>query len=70
MAEKEGLLKAGLTAAEELLKRLRADSQTAQERRSSTELGLVKKQAEMKYLEETAAKELNATPAELMAGPA
>ena len=67
-SEKEALLKAGLTAAEELLKQLRADSQTAQERRSSTELGLVKKQAEMKYLEETAEKELNATPAELTAG--
>ena len=67
LAEKEGVLKASLTAAEELLKQLRAESQTAQERRSSTELMLVKKQAEMKYLEETAAKELNATPAELMA---
>ena len=68
LAEKEVALKATLTSAEETLKQLRADSQTAQERRSSTELELVRKQAEMKYLEETAAKELNATPAELTEG--
>ena len=67
-AGKEEALRAMLTAAEDLLKRLRAESQTAQERRSHTELDLVKKQAEMKYLEETAAKELGATPAELTAG--
>jgi chromosome segregation protein len=68
LASKEELLRTSLTASEELLKQLRADSQSAQERRSSTELELVRKQAEMKYLEETAAKELNATPAELTAG--
>ena len=68
LTEKEAQLKATLNSAEEMLKQLRADSQTAQERRSHTELELVKKQAEMKYLEETAAKELNATPAELTDG--
>ncbi len=68
LAEEEASLRARLTASDELLKKLRAEAQSAQERRTGFELELVKKQAELKYLEETSRKELNASLEELAAG--
>ncbi len=68
LAERETSERAGLAALEEALKQLRLDVQATQEKRSQIELELVKKQAEMKYLDETSRKELNAPLEELAAG--
>jgi chromosome segregation protein len=68
LAEREAQLRAELAASDELLKSLRAESQSAQERRSLLEVELVKKQAELKYLDETARKELGAALEELAEG--
>jgi chromosome segregation protein len=67
LAEQETALRANLAALEETLKQLRIDVQSAQERRSQIELELVRKQAELKYLDETSRKELNAPLEELAA---
>ncbi len=67
LAEQETSLRANLAALEETLKQLRIDVQSAQERRSQVELELVRKQAELKYLDETSRKELNAALEELAA---
>jgi len=56
-----------LTALDEALKSLRVDAQTAQEQRSHIELELVRKQSELKYLDETSRKELNAAASEIAA---
>ncbi len=48
-----------LTGLEESLKALRIEAQAAQERRGEIELQLVKKQGDLKYLDETSRKELN-----------
>jgi chromosome segregation protein len=48
-----------LIALDEALRTLRTDSQIAQERRGAIELELVKKQSDLKYLDETSRKELN-----------
>ncbi len=63
--ETEG--RAALAALDDSLKALRVEAQAAQERRSEIELELVKKQAEMKYLDETSRKELNASASEIAA---
>ncbi|MBI4875428.1 MAG: chromosome segregation protein SMC [Acidobacteria bacterium] len=55
----------GLAALEEALREMRVAHQAAQERRAQIELDLVKRQAELKYLEETCRKELNAALGEL-----
>jgi chromosome segregation protein len=68
LAERESQLRADLASSDELLKSLRAEAQSAQERRSLLEVELVKKQAELKYLDETAHKELGAPLEELAAG--
>jgi chromosome segregation protein len=68
LTERESKLRADLAASDELLKKLRAEAQSAQERRTHFELDLVKKQAELKYLEETSRKELSASLEELAAG--
>ncbi len=68
LAATEAKLRAELTASDESLKVLRAETQAWQERRSQYELELVKKQAELKYLDETSRKELNASLEELSAG--
>jgi chromosome segregation protein len=68
LAERESQLRADLASSDELLKSLRAEAQSAQERRSLLEVELVKKQAELKYLDETARKELGAALEELGAG--
>ncbi len=67
LAEQETAQRASLAAIEESLKQLRADSQAAQEKRSQIELDLVKKQTELKFLDETSRKELNAPLEELAA---
>ncbi len=56
-----------LAALDEALKTLRIDAQTAQEQRSQIELDLVRKQSELKYLDETARKELSAAASEIAA---
>jgi chromosome segregation protein len=48
-----------LAALDELLRSLRIEAQTAQEQRAQIELDLVRKQADLKYLDETSRKELN-----------
>ena len=67
LAEQESTFRANLAAIEEALRQLRTDVQAAQETRSQIELELVKKQAELKYLDETSRKELNAPLEELAA---
>ena len=49
------------------MKSLRIDAQTAQEQRSQIELELVRKQSELKYLDETSRKELSAAASEIAA---
>ncbi len=63
--ETEG--RAALASLDESLRILRIESQTAQEKRSEIELELVKKQAELKYLDETSRKELNIAASEVAA---
>jgi chromosome segregation protein len=63
--ETEG--RAALAALDESLKALRIEMQAAQEKRSEVELELVKKQAELKYLDETSRKELNIAASEVAA---
>jgi chromosome segregation protein len=57
--------RAALAALEESLRALRIEAQAAQERRAEIELELVKKQGDLKYLDETSRKELNAAAAEV-----
>ena len=59
--------RAALAALDESLKALRIEAQAAQEQRAQIELELVKKQAELKYLDETSRKELNIAAAEVAA---
>jgi len=56
-----------LASIDEALKALRIEAQTAQEQRSQIELELVRKQSELKYLDETSSKELSATASEIAA---
>ncbi len=55
--EAEG--RAALAALDEILKALRVESQAAQEKRGEIELELVRKQGDLKYLDETSRKELD-----------
>ncbi len=66
LAAQETGLRAALAASDEGLKTLRSESQMWQERRSQYEVELVRKQAELKYLDETSRKELS-TPLEELA---
>jgi chromosome segregation protein len=59
--------RAALSALDEALKSLRAEVQTIQEQRSQIELELVRKQSELKYLDETSRKELNTAASEIAA---
>jgi chromosome segregation protein len=68
LAERETTQRAGLAALDEALKQLRMTVQAAQERRSQIELDLVRKQAELKFLDETSRKELGVPAEELAAG--
>ncbi|MEO5926029.1 MAG: chromosome segregation protein SMC [Bryobacteraceae bacterium] len=62
-AETEG--RAALMALDESLRNLRNESQSAQEKRGAIELELVKKQSDLKYLDETSRKELNVAASEI-----
>jgi hypothetical protein len=66
LAARETAQRADLAALDEALKQLRMTVQAAQERRSQIELDLVRKQAELKFLDETSRKELG-IPAEELA---
>jgi chromosome segregation protein len=66
LAEEETSFRAKLAALEDSLKNLRQQAQTAQEKRSQVELDLVRRQSELKFLDETSRKELN-TPVEELA---
>ena len=68
LAEEEIAGRAALVGIEESLKALRSEAQAAQERRSAFEVELVKKQAELKYVDETSRKELGIGAGELVAG--
>jgi chromosome segregation protein len=68
LVEEETAGRAALAGLEELLKSLRMEAQTAQERRAELELELVKKQGDLKFLDETSRKELNVTASEVAAG--
>jgi Chromosome segregation ATPases len=65
MASREQQFRAALASAEELLKQARLEVQAASDKRSHIELELVKRQAELKYLDETCRKELNAAVEEI-----
>ena len=65
MAAEDTARREALRVNEEELKTLRALLQERHERRSEIEVELVKKQAELKYLDETSRKELNCPVAEL-----
>ena len=68
LAAREAKSRATLAEADEALKIHRHELQQAADKRSAIELDLVRKQAEMKYLEETCRKELNAGLAEISEG--
>src|SRR6185312_13694640 len=57
MATQEAGMREQLRAREEELKTLRAGVQETHEKRTQTEVDLVRKQAELKYLDETSRKE-------------
>ncbi len=67
LAAQEAASRSALLELEEALKVLRVEVQAAQEKRAQTELDLVKRQAELKYLDETSRKELNIAVEELAA---
>jgi chromosome segregation protein len=65
LATQDAAMREKLRAGEEELKGLRAAVQETHEKRSQTEVDLVRKQAELKYLDETSRKELNCAVEEL-----
>ena len=65
MASQEAGMRETLRANEEELKVLRASVQECHEKRSQVEIDLVRKQAELKFLDETSRKELNCPVVEL-----
>ncbi len=67
MASQEALLREGLREGEEQLKALRAGVEESHERRSQIEVDLVRKQAELKYLDEISRRDLNCPVEELSA---
>jgi chromosome segregation protein len=67
MALEEEDMREALRDGEEDLKALRASGQESHEKRSQIEVDLVRKQAELKFLDETSRKELNSPVAELAA---
>jgi chromosome segregation protein len=67
LAAREASERASLQADEEELKRLRQSAATALERRGQIELELVRRQSELKYLDETSRKDLNIPVADLAA---
>jgi chromosome segregation protein len=67
LAAEEARMRESLAAAEEELKQLRAKVEEAHQSRSEIEVELVKRQAELKFLDETSRKELNCPVQELSA---
>jgi len=67
MAAQDASMREGLRALEEELKTLRMFVDACREKRSRIELDLVRKQAELKFLDETSRKELNCPVEELAA---
>ena len=67
MATQDAALREALRANEEELKGLRSAVQEMQEKRSQIEIDLVRKQAELKYLDETSRKELGCPVEDLSA---
>ncbi len=67
MAAQDAAMREALRAGEEELKALRIAVQEALEKRSAIEVDLVRKQAELKFLDETSRKELNCPVEELAA---
>jgi chromosome segregation protein len=67
LAAQEAQGRAALAGLEEALKGLRIESQAAQEKRGEIELELVRKQGDLKYLDETSRKELSLSSAEVAA---
>jgi len=67
LAADEARLRESLAAAEDELKQLRAQVEEAHQNRSQIEVELVKRQAELKFLDETSRKELNCPVEELAA---
>jgi len=65
MATEDASMREALRAGEEELKTRRAAVEECREKRSQTEVELVRKQAELKYLDETSRKELNCPVEEL-----
>src|SRR5262249_14799021 len=65
MAEREAVMRESLRADDDALKGLRTSVQEKLELRSQIEVDLVRKQAELKYLDETSRKELNCAVEEL-----
>ena len=68
LAARETALRAQLSDADDKLKQLRMEVRTAQELRSQTEVGLVRLQAELKFLDETSRKDLSIPVEELSQG--
>ncbi|HBY62053.1 MAG TPA: chromosome segregation protein SMC, partial [Solibacterales bacterium] len=68
LAGEEHRQRESLSATDETLRGARVTLQEIQDRRSQTELELVKKQSELKFLDETARRDLNTPLDELAAG--
>ncbi len=68
LSAQEASLRAALATTGEALKLMRVDGQAAQEKRSHIEVELVRKQSELKFLDETSRKELGSPLEELAAG--
>jgi chromosome segregation protein len=68
LAGEEARMRDALAAAEEERKQLRMKVEEAHQNRSQIEVDLVRRQAEIKYLDETSRKELNCPVRELAAG--
>ncbi len=66
MAQQDASMREALRVGEEALKALRFNVQDLLEKRSQIEVDLVRKQAELKFLDETSRKELNLPVAELV----
>jgi chromosome segregation protein len=70
LAIEENELRASLMLVDEALRQLRAELEAAHQKRSEIEVDLVKKQSDLKYLDETSRKELGAPVEELAAAAA
>ena len=68
LAEEEADLRLRLTASEEELKRLRAEAQAGQERRSELQVALAHGESDLRHLEETCQKELDTSLPQLVEG--